>query len=356
MNKYIPEKIAKLDEYIPDNGKYDIRVDANESPFLPSEAMKKDMENAFSGLAFNRYPDSEASCVKRAFAEVYGLDADCVVAGNGSDELISVIAATFLSPGDKVLVVLPDFSMYEFYSKISGAEVVRYEKHSDFSVDFDDISRVVAKENIKMVIFSNPCNPTGRAYDRETIDRFLDTADTLIVVDEAYMEFCTADASVLGEYKSRDNLIVLKTLSKAFGLAAMRCGFAVSNRELITAIKKVKSPYNVNSATQAVAAAVLSHVDEIKENTSAMVRERQRMEKELTALSEKYSFKVYRSDTNFVFMHIGVKSREIYSYLADRSVKIRLMGEYLRITASYPEETDRVMSALRAAFSAVYGR
>ncbi|MBR5453184.1 MAG: histidinol-phosphate transaminase [Clostridia bacterium] len=356
MNKYIPEKIAKLDEYIPDNGKYDIRVDANESPFLPSDEMKKDMEKAFSCLAFNRYPDSEASCLKSAFADAYGLDADCVVAGNGSDELISVITATFLSPGDKVLVVLPDFSMYEFYSKICGAEVVRYEKHSDFSVDFDDISRRIKDEDIKMVIFSNPCNPTGRAYDRKSIDKFLDSADTLVVVDEAYMEFCTGDSSVLSEYNGRDNLIVLKTLSKAFGLAAMRCGFAVGNRELITAIKKVKSPYNVNSATQAVAAAVLSHMDEIKANTAVMIAQRQRIEKELTMLSEKYSFKVYKSDTNFVFAHIGEKSREIYSYLVSRSIKIRLMGEYLRITASYPEETDRVMSALTDAFSAVYGK
>ena len=354
MNKYIPEKVAKLDEYIPDNGKYDIRVDANESPFLPSEKMKKDMEKAFSGVAFNRYPDSEASLLKEAYAKIYGIESDCVVAGNGSDELISVITATFLSPGDKVLVVLPDFSMYEFYAKISGADVVRYEKHSDFSVDFDDISRVVAEEGIKLVIFSNPCNPTGRAYDKETIDKFIDSVDTLVVVDEAYMEFCTKDASVLSEYSGRENLIVLKTLSKAYGLAAMRCGFAIGNRELITAIKKVKSPYNVNSATQAVATAVLGHADEIKNNTAVMTAERIKVETKLRELAEKYSFKVYPSDTNFVLAHIGDKSKAIYSYLIERSVKIRLMGEFLRITASYSEETDRVLDLLEEAFASVF--
>lgn len=356
MNKYIPEKINSLDEYIPDNASYRIRVDANESPFLPSATMMADMRAAFEEIPFNRYPDSTASALVAEYAKIYGVDENCVVAGNGSDELISVISQTFLSPGDKVMVVLPDFSMYEFYAKIGGAEIVRYTKHDDFEIDFSEVSREVAEKSIKMVIFSNPCNPTGRCYPKADIENFVSRTDALIVVDEAYMEFCESDNGIINDYEKYENLIVLKTLSKAFGLAAMRCGFAVGQAELISAIKKVKSPYNVNTATQRVAAAALRHYEEIKENTAVMISERKKLSSALYEMAERYGFKVYESDTNFVFAELGDAAQKVYSALKDNSIKIRCMGKYIRVTASFKEETDEVIRELDNACKVVYNQ
>lgn len=356
MNKYIPEKINLLDEYIPDNASYRIRVDANESPFLPSEAMMADMKAAFESIPFNRYPDSTASALVSAYSKIYGIEENCVVAGNGSDELISVISQTFLSPGDKIMVVLPDFSMYEFYAKISGAEVVKYTKHNDFEIDFPSISREVAENGIKMVIFSNPCNPTGKCYPKADIEKFVSETDALIVVDEAYMEFCESGCGIINDYEKYENLIVLKTLSKAFGLASMRCGFAVGQAELISAIKKVKSPYNVNIATQKVAAAALSHYEEIKENTAVMISERKKLAAALSEMAKEYGFKVYNSDTNFVFAELGDAAEKVYLILKEKSIKIRCMGKYIRVTASFAEETDEVIRELDNACKMVYNQ
>lgn len=349
MNKYIPEKIRRLDEYTADNALYALRADANESPYLPSETVMAAFREELERLPYNRYPDSDASALISAYAAVYGLREDCVVAGNGSDELISLIAAVFLAPGERAMVLLPDFSMYEFYAKISGAEVVRYDKHRDFEIDFEDVAVRVREENIRLVIFSNPCNPTGKCVSRSVIERFIDTTDALIVVDEAYMEFCTGDDGVLTGCEARENLLVLKTLSKAWGLAALRCGFAVGNRELIDAIKKAKSPYNVNMLTQRLAAAVLAHADEIREATARIIEERRRLEAALGRIAPAYGFRVYGSDTNFVLLDARGQAEAIYERLRARSVKLRLMSPYLRITAGSRAETDTLIDEFERA-------
>lgn len=347
MNRYIPKRIDSIEEYTPVSGDYRIRLDANESPFAPPAAVLSEFASIINGIEYNRYPDSSASALTAAFARAYGQAAENVVAGNGSDELISVIINAFLSEGDTLLVAAPDFSMYEFYGALRGVRVVSAPKTEDHGIDFDAMLRMIEEEKASAVIFSNPCNPTGRAYDRETVIDFVSRANTLVILDEAYADFCEFGCSLLDICAKRDNLIILRTLSKAFGLASMRVGFAVTNGDIASAIRKVKSPYNVNSVTQAFAAAVLNHKPEYDAQKDEILIQKKRMHARLCDLSEKYSFTVYGSDTNFVFARFyegGAK--QIFDELAKRGIKIRCMPPYLRITAGMESETNEFLRVL----------
>ena len=183
----------------------------------------------------------------RRLRTYYGVSADYVTAGNGSDELISVIVGTFLSKGDKLLTVMPDFSMYGFYADLAGVTVITQEKNEDLNIGsgcalYQDSQAGKAD----CIMFSNPCNPTGQGLSREEVRRLVTSVDCLVVLDEAYMDFYTE--SLMGEAEQYDNLIILRTCSKALGLAAVRLGFAVANQTLTAVIRAAKSPYNVNSS------------------------------------------------------------------------------------------------------------
>ncbi|MBR3297281.1 MAG: histidinol-phosphate aminotransferase family protein [Firmicutes bacterium] len=240
IERYLPEKVRRIEEYVPNEAIYPIRLDANESPYQPSPGLRSRFAAIAQEVSYNRYPDPAARALISAFCSVYGVEPDCVAAGNGSDELISILYGSFLAAGDKVMILSPDFSMYSFYDGLAEAQLIRWEKADLRSIDFEAASALASKEKVRMVIFSNPCNPTGVVYDRETILNFVKSLSCLCVVDEAYMDFSPQDHSVMDMCGKVPNLIVLKTLSK-MGLAALRVGFAVSGREIAAAIRKVKS-------------------------------------------------------------------------------------------------------------------
>jgi histidinol-phosphate aminotransferase len=336
MNKYIPERLNALFDYPAELSYPKIKLDANESPFDLSDDVFCDFIESLSDVSFKRYPDPRASAAVNAFAKRHGLDADNVVAGVGSDELISVIINSFLDEKSTIVTAPPDFSMYNFYGGIRGAKVVDILKGEDFAIDFDSLAK--ASKKADLIIFSNPCNPTGRSYSRENILSFVDSCDCLVIIDEAYAEFSDIDISVINEAGNRENLIILRTLSKAYGLAAIRCGFAVSNSEVAAAIRKVKSPYNLNSVTEEFAACVLSAEGHDK-NIENIKANRKKLEDELFVLGVKYNFKVYKSDANFVLIEFDEdRAMLIHSMLKEKGVSTRLLAPYLRITAGKDDE------------------
>ncbi|NLK40126.1 MAG: histidinol-phosphate transaminase [Clostridiales bacterium] len=349
MNRYIPNRLNKIEEYRPGVGSYPVRLDANESPFSPPVGVMGAFAEAVKKIDYNRYPDPLAKELASAFAKAHGVAPENVVAGNGSDELISVIVNGFLSEGERLLVTAPDFSMYEFYGALRGVEILTLPKSEDHGIDFDKMLSVVEKSRPSALIFSNPCNPTGRAYHRDEIMDFVSRVKTLVIVDEAYAEFCGFDCSVLDRSVKTDNLIVLRTLSKAYGLAALRIGFAVANPALASAIRKVKSPYNVNTLTQLFALAALRHKEEYAPLIGAVIREKERLFERLCTLSEVYGFVVYPSDTNFVLIKCDDDdANNIYTVLCEEGIKIRCMPPYLRITAGSKEETEKFIKAFEA--------
>lgn len=345
MSYQLNEKLKKMTPYEPSGGTYRIRLDANES-FVPlSGETREELMGAFANTAFNRYPDPLASEVCRAFAAYYGIAPELVTAGNGSDELISVILGAFLSEGEKLLTILPDFSMYAFYAELYGVEVISLEKGEDLTMDLDRVIETARREKVSCVIFSNPCNPTGQGLAREQVRKLVTALDCLVVLDEAYMDFYTE--SLLEEAAQYDNLILLRTCSKALGSAAVRLGFAVANPVLSKVIRAAKSPYNVNTLSQCYGAVVLSRQEEAKAALAKILSSRDALYEGLVKLQERFGCfaRVYPTVTNFVFVKTD-RAEEYFEKLKERSILVRRMGDFLRITAGSETENDALLGAL----------
>lgn len=338
-------KIKDLKPYEPLKGDFRIRLDANESFLsLPTNVMTKMLETLVQ-TNFNRYPDSLAVNPSRAFAEYYGINPELVTAGNGSDELISVLISTFLMKGDTVVTLSPDFTMYRFYSSLVEVQCVEVVKNSDLTIDVNELIAVVNQTGAKMILFSNPCNPTSLGLTREEVHKIINSVNALVVLDEAYMDFW--DQSLLEEVEQYDNLVILRTCSKAFGLAALRIGFAVANPTITSAIRAVKSPYNVNTLTQSAASVILSNSDILKEACNKIVCSRILLSQQLENLLKRKPnrFVLFSSCTNFVFLRLS-DAKIVYEQLLFKGIAVRLMGDCLRITAGASQENTELLAAL----------
>ena len=341
------EKIKALKPYEPIKGNYRVRLDANESfRALPGSILAK-MEKAASSIPYNRYPDPYASELCESFARFYGIDPALVTAGNGSDELISVLTGAFLMKGDAIMTLVPDFTMYRFYAGIDEVRCFGFQKKTDFSVDVNDVIASVKEQNIKMLIFSNPCNPTSIGLKREEIRRLVRSVDALVVLDEAYMDFW--DQTMIREAGDYDNVVLLRTCSKVFGMAGIRLGFAVANPTLTNAVKAVKSPYNVNAFTQKAGAVIYGEREWAESSVRKIVASKNGLYSELKQLAGRFPEKlsVSESVTNFILIRMPEAER-IYNALLDRGIAVRLLDGCLRVTAGSEEENAEFMRALKA--------
>lgn len=339
------EKVQNLTPYDPITGQYPIRLDANESFITLSKEMKQELAEELQSTHFNRYPDPFATEVRAGFAAFYGVPTECVMAGNGSDEVISVLMNAFLQKGDTVVTLERDFSMYSFYTSIVECKNVVVPKNADFSVDVDRVIETANREHARMIVFSNPCNPTSLVLKREEVRRLITSVQSLVVLDEAYMDF--SSESLLAEFSDYDNLLILKTCSKAIGMAAVRLGFAVGQKRLIDVLQAVKSPYNVNTLTQTVGTVIFSHPDYIRTSIQRILESRDDLYKAILTLAEMYPDRLapVKPDTNFVYIKTA-ESREIFDYLKDKGVIVRCMGDCLRITAGRNYENEAVVEHL----------
>ena len=339
------EKVKNLTPYEPISGTYEIRLDANESFLTVPKNIENEMVEALKNSALNRYPDPMATKLVEGFSKYFKVNPECVTAGNGSDEIISVIMNAFLQKGDKILTLEPDFSMYRFYAEIAECESVKYQKDDNLDVNIDDVITLANSENVRIVIFSNPCNPTSRIVTKDNIRKLINSTDALVVLDEAYMDFAE-DESLLGEFEKYDNLIILKTCSKALGSAALRLGFAVANKTLTNVIRAVKSPYNVNSVSQALGEVLFAHPDYIDNCIETVVISRKELYNEILKIKSDKIEKVYETHTNFVFMKVK-NAKQVFEKMKENSIIIRNMGEYLRITAGTKYENEKMLETFK---------
>lgn len=338
-------KLKKVEPYDPVEGQYKIRLDANESYFNINEILGDKIAEEIKKVDMNRYPDPLATPAVKAFSDYYGVPEKYVTAANGSDELISIITSCFLEKGDKILTLSPDFSMYAFYGSLYELNVESLPKESSLQISIPKVISYCNNNKIKAVIFSNPCNPTSLGVTKQDIIKLVKNVFCLVIVDEAYMDFW--DQSVLDEIGNYDNLIILKTCSKSMGMAGIRVGFAVAGETITTALRSVKSPYNTDTISQVICKTVLGEKETLDRFCAEIVESRKSLQEEILALSKKYVKleKVYDSVTNFVFIKTSL-SKEIYEKLLERSISIRYMGSYIRITAGSPEENAAVVSAI----------
>ena len=339
------EKVKNLTPYEPISGTYEIRLDANESFLTVPKNIENEMVEALKNSALNRYPDPMATKLVEGFSKYFGVNPECVTAGNGSDEIISVIMNAFLQKGDKILTLEPDFSMYRFYAEIAECESVKYQKDENLDINIDDVIALANAEKVRIVIFSNPCNPTSRIITKDHIRKLITSTDALVVLDEAYMDFAE-DESLLGEFEKYDNLIILKTCSKALGSAALRLGFAVANKTLTNVIRAVKSPYNVNSVSQALGEVLFAHPDYIDNCIETVVNSRKELYNEILKIKSDKIEKVYETHTNFVFMKVK-NAKQVFEKMKENSIIIRNMGEYLRITAGTKYENEKMLETFK---------
>ncbi|MBR6408059.1 MAG: histidinol-phosphate aminotransferase family protein [Clostridia bacterium] len=349
MSYKLNDKIIGLKPYDPISGNYRMRLDANESYISLNEDIRMDIAYAINEADFNRYPDPTAAKACRKFADFYGIKAEHVTAGNGSDELISLIMTAFLKKDEGVLVFDPDFSMYKFYAGLTENPVMILKKDENLNIDVENAIREINENGIKAVFFSNPCNPTGQVLARDQVRRLINGVEALVVLDEAYMDFW--DESLIKEVHEYDNVICLRTMSKAIGMAAVRMGFAVANPTLTKVLRAVKSPYNVNSLTQAAAETVLSNQGYLIDCIQLICRSRDKLYMLVKSVLDVRSDAIlYPTHTNFVFFRTDA-ARELYDYFAAYGIAIRRLGDGIRITCSSDTDNREVARLLEQFFA-----
>ncbi len=347
MSYVLCDKVRELEPYEPITGSYKIRLDANESFYSMPQEIRDEIKEIVQKLDFNRYPDPCAAELIKAFSDFYGISPDNVTATNGSDEMLYLLASAMLKKNSTVVVAEPDFSMYNFYSFLSENKVISYRKNDMFGIDTDELIKTVNENNADMVIFSNPCNPTGQGITAQQAKKLVESVNALVVLDEAYMDFW--NESILSEAAQYDNLIVLKTASKAVGSAALRLGFAVSNKTITTALRAVKSPYNVNTLSQKAGTCIFRHKDMLIERTNTIRENTNQLYNELVELKTNYKlpFDILEPCANFVFIRTEL-AKSIFEYLLKNSIAVRYFGSAgaLRITTGSGDENKELMSVL----------
>ncbi len=341
LNKLLRKNIRDLvpyssarDEF---KGEGNIFLDANENTFGSPVAER-----------YNRYPDPLQRVLKEKLGTIKGLPPENIFLGNGSDEAIDILLRAFCDPGkDNIIICPPTYGMYEVSAHINNVEIRKALLSKDFQLDLDTIAALM-DDHTKLIFICSPNNPTGNSMRRGDIEVLLNNFDGLVVVDEAYINF-SRQRSLISELTEYPNLVVMQTLSKAWGLAALRIGMAFASANIISIFNKVKPPYNINAASQTLAAEALDNIATINEWIKNTVAERERMTDALGRFS--FITQVYSSDANFLLVKT-TDADGIYNFLIEAGVVVRnrstqpLCEECLRITIGTAAENDAVIDIL----------
>ncbi|MEO0897318.1 MAG: histidinol-phosphate transaminase [Bacteroidota bacterium] len=324
------------DEY---EGKVGIFLDANENPL-----------GSVGGGHFNRYPDPLQREVKEKLASIKKVDPAQIFLGNGSDEAIDLLFRIFCEPRkDHVMLLPPTYGMYKVSADINLVSTVEIPLRDDFQLDTEEIVSSIMP-GTKIIFICSPNNPTGNLMRKQSLELILQQASGLVVVDEAYIDFAEGE-SVLPLLKEYENLVVLQTFSKAWGLANLRLGMAFAHPDIIKLFNKVKPPYNVNGKTQELALGALGKEDQKKEMVQTILTQREVMEKELLELP--MVEKTFPTHANFILVKVD-KPNELYNILIDQQIIVRnrsrvtLCEGCLRITIGTEEENQSLIKALKA--------
>ena len=309
-------------------------LDANENPY---------------NKPFNRYPDPLQEEVKLRLSKVKGIPAECIFLGNGSDEAIDLVYRCFCRPGiDNVVAIEPTYGMYKVSADINDVEYRPVLLDDNYQISAEKLLKA-CDNNTKVIWICSPNNPTGNSINREEIEKVLDGFDGLVVIDEAYSDFAP-QKPMRYQLAQRPNMIVLNTMSKAWGCAAIRLGMAFASKEIIGLFNKVKYPYNINQLTQQQAIELLDNPYDVEKWVSMLLLERKRLIEAFRLLP--ICEKVYPTDANF-FLAKMTDAKAIYDYLVNRGIIVRnrtrvsLCLNCLRITVGTKGENNELLAALR---------
>ncbi len=320
-----------------------IKLNTNENPWPPSPLALKAISDAV-GSELRLYPPSEWSELRSEISTAYGIPPGMIFCGNGSDEILSLIFRCFTDPGDTLILPYPTYSLYPVLASAAGVTVDHVETKEDFSVDLE----AMAARKGRMVILANPNAPTGILAPVSAIMDFADRFDGIVVIDEAYIDFAPEGSSCLSALANRENVIILRTLSKSFSLCGIRCGYAFADSSLVQGLTAMKDSYNLDLLAQRGAAAAISDLGWMQGNARRIIAAREKFVERLAGLG----FTVLPSAANFVFArHEQVASRRIFEGLAEHDIHVRHFGgrrvaDWLRISIGTDDEMERVSGVL----------
>ena len=320
-----------------------IKLDANENPYGCSPKVRQALAS-YDG--FSIYPDAGQTELRKLISSYVGVDAERIVAGNGSGDLISLLLRLFISPGDEVVNFPPTFDLYRFETALSCGKLIEVPRGEDFSLDLASLKKMVSAKT-KLIFLSNPNNPTGNLTPQEDIIEILETGVPL-VVDEAYYEF--SGKTVVPLTKRYGNLMVLRTFSKWAGLAGLRAGYGIFPPQIAQLLLKIKLPYNVSVAASVAVRESFKDIDYLKGRVEAIINERERLFGELQKLR---FLKPLPSQANFILcLVLKGGARELCQRLEDRGILVRYfdtprLKDYIRISVGKPEHTDALLRALK---------
>jgi histidinol-phosphate aminotransferase len=324
------------------------RLNTNESPYPPPEAVIETFLERMREVAFHRYPDRDATVLITHLADHLGRPRESLWLANGSNEVFLHLFLAFGGPGRSVLVFEPTYSLHTMIPRIAGTSVVVGRRSEDFTIDVPYALRTIDESDPNVIVLCSPNNPTGGVEPRPALEAILERASGLVIVDEAYVDFARLGTSALDLLDTHANLVVVRTFSKAWSLAGARLGYLLAAPELVSAMGRVRLPYHLSTPTQLLGEAVLSHMPEVTASIDKVVTERDR----LTVGLQSLGVKTYPSDANFVLFEVENPER-VWNGLLDRGVLIRRyegvpkLERCLRVTAGLPEETDVFLQAAR---------
>lgn len=337
IKKFVPYSSAR-DEY---KGSVGIFLDANENSF--GSPLEKN---------YNRYPDPLQLKLKEKISRIKGVPVKNIFLGNGSDEVIDILFRAFCDPGnDNVILCPPTYGMFEVSANINDVIIKKVPLLPDGFYLYSNmiLESVENDSSTKLIFLCSPNNPTGNSMNREDVEYILNYFDGIVVIDEAYINF-SKHKSFIAELTEYPNLVVMQTLSKAWGMAGLRIGMAFASEEIISVLNKIKPPYNINEASQQLALKALDNVDQVNDWIKEIVSEREK----LIALLPDFSFvqKIYPSDANFLLVKVN-EPKKLYSYLVGKEIIVRdrssvpLCEGCLRITVGTKEENKKLIEALK---------
>ncbi len=344
--KAIKPEIRALSGYeAPSQGRVIAKLNQNENPYDLPSSIKKEILTEMEKSAWGRYPTYGSPVLQKKLAQLYKLKPDQVLVGHGSNQLLYATATATISPADPVVINPPSFSLFELITRIYGGRIVSVFQKEDFSYDTEKLLKAV--QTAKLTMICSPNNPTGQVMDLSLLEKILEQTPGLVLWDEAYGEFWGKSAIPLID--KHPNLLIMRTFSKAFGMAGIRIGYLTGHSRLIGEIQKVIVPYNINLFNQIAAVRMLENIDWIETHVQKIVAERKLLFDKMKTLSGIIPFP---SEANFISFRVP-DGPGILNQLKERGILVRNMGSYfmmencLRVTIGKPEENQAFIETLR---------
>jgi histidinol-phosphate aminotransferase len=347
------DEVASMEAYFSPQLDVSVRLNTNEAPEPPPPGFVAELLGEINEVALNRYPDRVAVELRRAIGELHGVDVDHVYAANGSNEVIQSLLLAYGGPGRTAVVFEPTYALHSHIPRITGTKVLAGARDKDYLVSADEVDRVLAEAaatdpmSPAVVFLCSPNNPTGRVESLELVEHVLDLAPGIVIVDEAYGQFAPRSAVELAP--AHRNLVVVRTFSKTWSLAALRLGYAIADPEVVQALFSVSLPYHLDALKQVAGRIALDYVDDMHDRVRRLVDERERL---LAAFGARL-VEVVPSQANFILFKVpGRHANEVWSTLVEHSVIVRDLSSYgdledfLRVTVGTPAENDAFLAAL----------